>query len=143
MKFDGQWSDEDLARDWVRRFSSARRRIVSIGNPNGDAASSKRIDEETYWAFDVLHDLELRDPAHAWAIVLLILRLAPEDEGVRDNLAAGPVERLLTHHGGAAIKWVEDEARRNPRFKDLLIGVWRSGISDLIWQRIERAASKD
>lgn len=140
MKHDRQWTDEELARDWIRRFSSTRRRILSVQNPDDDEAASQRLDTETFWAFDVFHDLESRDPEHAWTLILLILRLAPEDEGIRDNLAAGPLEGLLAHHGRIAVKWVEDEARRNPKFKELLAGVWKSGISELVWQRVQRAA---
>lgn len=142
MKREAQWTDEQLARNWIRRFSKERRRIVSVDHADQDVAASQRIDTETYWAFDALHDLESRCPEHAWAIVLLILRLAPEDGGVLDNLAAGPLEGLLAHHGSTVIDWVESEARRNPKFKELLGGVWQSGISDLIWHRVQRVVEE-
>ncbi|HKU13853.1 MAG TPA: hypothetical protein VJQ52_05630 [Steroidobacteraceae bacterium] len=142
MKRETQWTDENLARDWIRRFSSARRRIVSVESADVEVEASKRVDSETFWAFDVFHDLETRDPAHAWALVLLILRLAPDDDGVRDSLAAGPLEGLLANHGRTVIKWVEDEARRNSEFKELLAGVWNTGINELIWQRVERARDR-
>jgi hypothetical protein len=53
-------------------------------------------------------------------------------------LAAGPLEDLLAYHGSEFIDRVETEARRNPRFRDLLGGVWRNTITDDIWARVEK-----
>jgi hypothetical protein len=87
----------------------------------------------------VLDELVSHDPAHAWALILEILRRSLEDENVRKNLAAGPLKNLLVKHGNAVIQWVEEEAQSNPTFKELLAGVWNSGMSESVWQRVRRA----
>jgi hypothetical protein len=39
-----------------------------------------------------------------------------------------------------AVEWIEEEARQNKAFKELLGGVWKSNIPKLIWDRVERAS---
>ncbi|WP_310446095.1 DUF6869 domain-containing protein [Thiobacillus sp.] len=58
------------------------------------------------------------------------------------NLAAGPLEDLLSDHGRDLIEQVETEARRNPNFNLLLGGVWQGGMSEEIWARIQAARLK-
>jgi len=143
MRTGSRFSDDDLARAWAKRFSSERTRVLIPGAADAQLKAAQQIDAETVWAFDSLDDLVTKDPAHAWAIVLQILDLAEKDEDVLSNLAAGPLESLLVRHGRTAIKWIEDEARRSPKFKDLLAGVWQSGVNELIWQRVQRALERD
>ena len=52
-------------------------------------------------------------------------------------LAAGPVEDLLAKCGVDYIDRVEDLARKDPRFNDLLGGVWRNSMTDDVWQRVQ------
>lgn len=139
MSLDSKFSDDDLARAWARRFSGERKRVLVPGAVDVQQKLDQQIETETVWAFDALDHLVTTDPAHAWAVVLKILALAESDEQVLNNLAAGPLESLLIRHGRTVINWIEDEAHRNPRFKELLAGVWQSGVNELIWQRVERA----
>lgn len=53
-------------------------------------------------------------------------------------LAAGPLEDLIVHHGPEFIDRIEIEARQNPRFRDLLGGVWGSSAPGDVWPRIQR-----
>jgi hypothetical protein len=133
-------TDKQLANAWIKRFSKERRRIVSLSDADAESAASDRIDIETSWAFDALLHMTLREPERAWDIILLILKLANDDDSVLDNLASGPLETLVRQHSASVIEWVEAEAWRNPQFKELLSGVWSSNISDPLWQRIKRAA---
>jgi hypothetical protein len=76
------------------------------------------------------------DPEIAWQAVL---RLLEQDLSMAQTsvLAAGPIESLLSWHGTRFIGRVEAEAQRNPAFAYLLAGVWRQGMSDEIWQRVQ------
>ena len=77
-------------------------------------------------------------PECAWVAVLEILQrnLSSDEEAL---LAAGPLENLLALHGGVFIDRVERAAASDPRFNYLLGGVWRSGIPEEIWNRIQAA----
>jgi hypothetical protein len=63
--------------------------------------------------------------------------LGQKDENVLDNLAAGPLETLLVRHGRDIIDRVENEAKSDPRFKDLLLGVWGNAVDATVWERLE------
>lgn len=55
------------------------------------------------------------------------------------NLAAGPLENLLAYFGAEYIEKVEEQSRRNPAFRHLLGGVWRSSMPKEIWDRVTAA----
>lgn len=95
-----------------------------------------RKDSPHWWANEKLWDLENSDPETLWKIILLINFLDQKDE-VMANLAAGPLEMLLTKHGPQFIVRVEIEARRNRDFGFLLLGVWKNAMSDEIWSRVQ------
>jgi hypothetical protein len=75
------------------------------------------------------------NPEVAWAGILEILKRDLTEEQ-RSLLAAGPVETLLSRHGGAFIERVEAEARNNAAFRELLGGVWRQDMPEEIWSRL-------
>jgi hypothetical protein len=58
-------------------------------------------------------------------------------------LAAGPLEDLLDEHGFEFIDRVETLVQANPKFRLLLGGVWRSGIDQAVWDRIQAALTPD
>ena len=72
-----------------------------------------------------------------WDAILEILSRKPADT-VIGVLAAGPLEDLIQYHGPDFIDRIEAESRRNPAFRRLLGGVWRSSSPE-IWARIEKA----
>jgi hypothetical protein len=71
----------------------------------------------------------------AWLLILKILEITDSEE-VMAILAAGHLENFLVHHGEEYIKKVEEESRKNPKFKNLLKGVWKNNIKDGVWGRI-------
>ena len=75
------------------------------------------------------------DPWDCWKAILCILAMNPPDK-VIGNLAAGPLEDLIEQCGEEFIDMVELEAHRNPSFRHLLGGVWKSSTTD-VWTRIE------
>ena len=77
-------------------------------------------------------------PEIAWSAILQIFQRELTEEQM-SLLAAGPVETLLSHHGSAFIERVEREATQSPRFRYLLTGVWRLGMTQDVWDRVRRA----
>ncbi|PYL00658.1 MAG: hypothetical protein DME19_04275 [Verrucomicrobia bacterium] len=75
------------------------------------------------------------EPEIAWQAILEISQRDLTDEQ-RALLAGGPLETLLSWHGGSFIDRVVDEAKRSPRFRHLLGGVWRQDMPEEIWERI-------
>ena len=113
---------EDLAEAWITAHSSS---------------VSPEERDKNFWAYGRLYCLVLDSPHQAWTAILTILdKDASEDTMM--NLAAGPLEDLLSKHGPEVIDRVEKEAHANPTFSNLLGGVWQSGTDDQIWKRIER-----
>jgi len=88
------------------------------------------------WAFDKTFDLSLDNPHDALDVILEINRITDE-ERVLANLAAGPLESLLVHHGKDVIDKVIVTARDDSKFRDLLLGVWKSSIEESVCKRIE------
>jgi hypothetical protein len=77
-------------------------------------------------------------PEIAWSAILQIFQRELTEEQM-SLLAAGPVETLLSHHGPAFIERVEREAQQSSRFRYLLAGVWRLGMTQDVWDRVRRA----
>ena len=77
-------------------------------------------------------------PEIAWSAILQIFQRELTEKQM-SLLAAGPVETLLSHHGPAFIERVEREARQSSRFRHLLAGVWRLGMTQGVWDRLRRA----
>ena len=81
------------------------------------------------------------DPEQAWAT---ILQVVPQTDSSRvlGQLAAGPLEDLLSRHGELFIDRVEALARTDSRFAFLLGGVWQFKMTDAIWDRVTRVANR-
>lgn len=69
-----------------------------------------------------------------WDGILAVISRQPS-ERVLGMLAAGPLEDLIHYSGDEYIERIEIEARRNPRFKECLNGVWKSG-KQRTWDRV-------
>jgi hypothetical protein len=100
-------------------------------------AKSQREVGQRYSGLD---DAAHRDPEVAWATIVKIVAHTLTGEQLA-FLAAGPLEVLLSQHGPAFIDRVEHEAAKNRRFDNLLGGVWKLGMSDDVWQRVQKARS--
>jgi hypothetical protein len=86
----------------------------------------------------ILADALYYKPEIAWEAILEILVRNPSDEDL-SLLAAGPLEDLIASHGAQFIDRVEQQALVNPKFADLLGGVWQQGMPAEIWSRVEKA----
>ena len=89
---------------------------------------------EEHTMFDACTD----EPELAWRAIIEICSrdLTEDEEGL---LAAGPLETLLSWHGATFIDRVVTEATKDQHFKTVLKLMWRHGIQDDIWVRIENA----
>lgn len=65
------------------------------------------------------------------------VRALDHSDAVIANLAAGPLEGLLVAHGPAVVDRLVQDARRDPAFRHVLGGVWRSDIDEVVWNRLQ------
>jgi hypothetical protein len=99
-----------------------------------DPASRDRFDGPSGHS-DFLWVVE-EHPERAWEAILKLV----EDSNAHcylGQLAAGPIEDLLSYHGQQFIERVETTARTNPIFASTLSGVWKFTMSDDIWARVQ------
>jgi hypothetical protein len=61
---------------------------------------------------------------------------APSEKAL-GYFAAGPLEDLLSKHGPALIDRVEQRARENPKFLRSVRCLWRLGMTDDVWDRVQ------
>jgi Family of unknown function (DUF6869) len=101
-----------------------------------DFVLSKRDNSATQWAPDKTIDLALESPEELWDIILEILKRDPPTE-VIEVLAAGPLEDYIAKLGERVIVKVEAQAAADPKFRNLLGGVWRNSMSDEVWKRVQ------
>ena len=94
-----------------------------------------RQQDVNFWAWEKLDQFVREDPNTAFEVILEIMNTT-EDEFTLCCLAAGALEDLIRHHGASFIDRIERKARSDPRFRELLCGVWRSSTPE-VWARIE------
>ena len=102
-------------------------------------AFDHRQKEPLHWAIDAFMRYPYDDPDLAWELIQRVLS-ADEAGRVRDILAAGPLEDLMSAHGPHFIDRVEALAQSDAAFKDLMAGVWLSNSDTPICDRFYRAA---
>jgi len=95
------------------------------------------------WAIDKLIDWSAANPKPdlVWQFVLAAYR-RDISEHVFGMIAAGPLEDLLSVAGSDYIERVETLAATDARFRELLRGVWRQGMTDDIWARVQFARAE-
>ena len=98
--------------------------------------------ELIWWAFEEMEQLIDHNPQDAFEVILEILRITDEEK-VLFNLAAGPLESILVKHGKEVIDSIAELAKNNPKFRDLLQGVWGNSIDEMVWKQIERLYEHD
>jgi hypothetical protein len=90
---------------------------------NGDCDASQ-------WAMEAVDELVRNNPDSAWSIIVKVIAGA-EDDRVLAFVAAGPLENLLETHGTRVMKYVEELAKSDRKFRRALTGVWLSSPSDM------------
>jgi len=97
---------------------------------------------ENSWVSDELLDWAMENDSES--LWLFVQEAYPRQmsERVASILAAGPLEDLLAYHGPAYIEKVEHLARTDPKFNNLLGGVWRNSMTVDVWERVQAVRNK-
>lgn len=77
-------------------------------------------------------------PEAAWRFILELVARAKSDLMLA-MIAAGPLEDLINQYPDQFIQQIEEEARKDARFRKCLTGVWENGIPTPIWKRMVAA----
>jgi hypothetical protein len=88
-------------------------------------------------AYEFLDELTGPRAEECWLGILAVVARRPSEK-VLGMLAAGPVEDLLECSGDRFIDRIELQASRDPVFRRMLHGAWKSG-SDDTWARVVEA----
>lgn len=112
----------------------------------GLEAASEELFTEGWALYDLLED----DPKLAWEAIKVVVghyteedlfsKIRTEAQVVVGQLAAGPLEDLLSERGAEFISEIEQEARKDRRFRWALGGVWQSTTPDNLWARVQKVA---
>jgi Family of unknown function (DUF6869) len=95
-------------------------------------------DRHGFWAVEAMNALVRTHPDEAWPMILRLVERSPDDR-VLANVAAGPLEDLLTQQPHAFIDRVEKLAREDAKFRRCLSGVWGwSSIPEEVQLRMRR-----
>lgn len=103
----------------------------------GDYEHKTDVGDEKFWAVATLIAAARNEPDLCWVAILRLLSRAETDLQL-SNIAAGPLEDLLVQHGHEFISRVERQSVTDPRFRELVSGVWQNAIPEEIWQRVQR-----
>ena len=88
------------------------------------------------WAIDWTLNQYGRDPELDWQVIEWIAENT-KSRWSSVMLAAGPLENLISEHGESFIERIEGKARRSPRWRFILSGVWPQGRHNSeVWQRV-------
>jgi len=71
-----------------------------------------------------------------WSLILRLVEKSPCNDTILQAIAAGPLESFLGRFDGEVIDMVEREATRDEKFRRVLTGVWKHGMSDSTWHRV-------
>ncbi len=95
-------------------------------------------DRHGFWACEAVNALVREQPEEAWSMILRLVQLSPDD-WVLSNVAAGPLEDLLVGQPYAFIDRIEDQARKDAKFRRCPSGVWGwSSIPEDVQLRMRR-----
>ena len=116
---------KSLSQEWIKAGESA------------DDSS-----RENHWSIEYVLDLDLDGKFdELWSFILYTYKQDVSNK-VIEILAAGPLEDLLANDGETYIDEIEVLARKDPKFNNLLGGVWKNAMSDSLWERVCKARNK-
>jgi len=79
--------------------------------------------ENRFWAWEKVHDYVDEEPEIGFMIILKLIEEAGEDK-ILANIAAGTLEDFVKKHHMEYFDKIENELRRNPKFRRCMTGVW-------------------
>ena len=105
---------------------------------NNDGQKTKCY-EEYWWAAEMVMNWKYDDePELLWRFIVEV-HMRDAGEKVAGQLAAGPIEDLMSEFGESYIQRVEALAGKDARFKRTLCGTWQDMMSDEVWARFQQA----
>lgn len=113
-----------VAEGWIKMHHSSE-----------DSAEYK----DNFWAYSRLSDLCDNEPEKCFEVIGMIRSIDGSDV-ILSNLAAGPLEDLLSKHGELFIDRIEKATETDIQLRKLLGAVWQNSISDSIWKRLQAVA---
>jgi len=142
-------ADEDAYKAWEADHKAGRESVDFTALPPTELARhwvvltaysplERERDDNAAALFDHQWELGKDEPERALALVKEIVRIEAHPR-MLGLLAAGLVEDLLAAHGPAVIDAIEAEAHGNLRFRQMLAGVWTSGIDPQVAERLDNA----
>lgn len=93
---------------------------------------------QTSWGFDEVWRSLGKDPHRFWEMIKA-MTIAAQDETALAYIGAGPIEDFLSAYGDMFIDVIEQFAAINANFRYALTCVWKSDMSDELWQRVTNA----
>lgn len=124
---DPDMTESQLAAAWINSQTSSP--IVGIGKD--EQRDSMR------WAYGYLEDLCSTDPIKALSVIRAIINFS-DNEDLLDLVASGPLESLLYRRGNDVIEIIITASLEDKKFAGVLGGVWQSGMSDELWDRLQK-----
>jgi hypothetical protein len=91
-----------------------------------------------FWSFRQTYDLVREDPEEAWQLILTIWSL-DQSLPARQSLSGGLIEELLCFHGERMIPSIERQAKADPLFAMLLVGMAKGTMTNEVWSRLQLA----
>lgn len=113
--------NRELVENWITYYLNRRK---GFDNPSS--------------AWEQVDEIIRLDPEKGWDLVLKLIDAAPDDF-ILTTIAAGSLEDLLNDSPEFLADQVVIEARRDPKFRRCLTGVW--GIPDPLRSRVEKYLS--
>jgi|LakMenEpi03Aug12_release.lakeMendotaPanAssembly.Ray.scaffolds.fasta_scaffold515828_2 hypothetical protein len=98
----------------------------------------KAVEQGTHPLSYAIHEIEdylYSYPDAAWQLILELMILA-DTPLLLANIAAGPLETLLHKYPYQYIDRIEQQAKKDKKFKECLGYVWQGGVPEEIWRRI-------
>ena len=108
----------------------------------------KTGDKKFLWATEYLLELTQENPKRSWIIIILIINLIESmtDNSWKDfiisNLAAGPMEELLSNYGEIIIPLLEEGCKKNNELIKLLNMCYKHNMNNIIWGKIKSLTNK-
>ncbi|MEE9427336.1 MAG: hypothetical protein V3V25_04225 [Paracoccaceae bacterium] len=99
----------------------------------------KELAKKNEWASECLYELEYSSPELTFLSVLeLVAQIKTREQAA--FVGAGSLENIIAKNGDQFIDRIEEHARKSPRFRYVLTGVWPQGQQDSpVWVRVEKA----
>jgi hypothetical protein len=93
--------------------------------------------DDSFWAWEELHDIVATDAESAWEVLLQIIADAPEQHLY--IVGAGPLEDVVRQGYESLSVRIVDELKTNPRFLKAFRSVYLFDVPEPIWRAFNDA----